>query len=223
MQTPPVVSRAEWKAARDALLSKEKALTRAKVALAAERRRMPWMEVSKSYRFLGPDGEVSLADLFDGRRQLIVYRAFMDPGVRRWPDQGCVGCSLMADHIPNLAHLHARGTSFVYVSRGPQADIARLKAKMGWDHIPWYTLTDDFDAAFDVAEWHGHNAFVREGGRIFRSYFINDRGDEQFVTTWSWLDMTALGRQETWEDSPDGFPQDAPYQWWNYNDAYPIS
>lgn len=223
MQTPPVVSRAEWNAARDTLLTKEKALTRAMAALAAERRRMPWMEVSKSYRFLGPDGEVSLSELFDGRRQLIVYRAFMDPGVSRWPEQGCVGCSLMADHIPNLAHLHARGTSFVYVSRGSQADLATLKAKMGWGHIPWYTLTDDFDADFDVAEWHGHNAFIREGDRIYRTYFINERGDEQFVSTWSWLDMTALGRQETWEDSPDGYPQDAPYQWWKYNNGYPAA
>ncbi|MEW5421232.1 DUF899 domain-containing protein [Amorphus sp. 3PC139-8] len=220
MQTPPVVSRAEWDAARAALLAKEKALTRAKDALAAERRRMPWMEVRKSYRFLGPEGDVSLWDLFEGRRQLIVYRAFMDPGVSRWPDQGCVGCSLMADHIPNLAHLRARGTSFVYVSRGPQADLTRIKAKMGWSHIPWYTLTDDFDADFDVAEWHGHNAFVRDGDRIFRTYFINERGDEQFVPTWSWLDMTAFGRQEIWESSPDGYPQDAPYRWWNYNDAY---
>ena len=220
MQTPPVVPRAEWNAAREALLKKEKALTRARDALAAERRRMPWMEVTKPYRFLGPDGEVSLQDLFDGRRQLIVYRAFMDPGVNRWPEQGCVGCSLMADHIPNLAHLNARGTTFVYVSRGPQADLARIQAKMGWTHIPWYTLTDDFDADFDVGEWHGHNAFVRNGDRIFRTYFINDRGDEQFVTTWSWLDMTALGRQEAWENSPEGYPQDEPYRWWSYNNAY---
>src|SRR6202020_2634971 len=84
--------------------------------------------------------------------------------------------------------------------RAPQADIARVKARMGWD-IPWYTISDSFDADFGVGEWHGHNAFIRDGERIFRTYFINGRGDEGMGTTWSYLDMTALGRQETWEDS----------------------
>jgi predicted dithiol-disulfide oxidoreductase (DUF899 family) len=94
---------------------------------------------------------------------------------------------------------------------------------MGWGHIPWYTFTGSFDADFDVGEWHGHNAFIRDGDRIFRTYFINDRGDEVFVPTWAWLDMTALGRQETWEDSPEGYPQESAYSWWNYNDSYPAA
>ena len=118
MNTPPVVSPKEWEAARQELLSKEKALTRARDALAAERRRMPWVAVEKNYQFEGPDGTVGLLDLFDGRRQLIVYRAFLDPGVHGWPEHGCVGCSLMADHIGNLAHLNARDTTLVYASRG---------------------------------------------------------------------------------------------------------
>ena len=95
----------------------------------------------------------------------------------------------------------------------------RLKERSGWE-VPWYTLTDDFDSDFDVGEWHGTNAFIREGDDIFRTYFIDARGDEQLGTTWSYLDITALGRQEEWEDSPDGYPQTAPYGWWNYADAY---
>ena len=219
MNTPPVVSEKEWKAAWQELLVKEKAVTRARDQLAAERRRMPWFEVEKSYVFEGPAGAMSLLDLFRGRRQLVVYRAFFEPGVFGWPDHGCRGCSMMADHVGHLAHLNARDTTLVFASRAPQPDIARLKARMNWD-IPWVTLTDDFDADFDVDEWHGTNAFIRDGDRIFRTYFINNRGDEVFGNTWSYLDMTALGRQEEWEDSPDGYPQTPPYEWWNWHDEY---
>ena len=216
---PRIVSPGEWEAARKKLLAKEKAMTRALDALSAERRRLPMVLIDKKYFFDGPNGKVSLLDLFEGRRQLIIYRAFFEPGVHGWPDHACIGCSLGADQVGHLAHLNARDTTLVYASRAPQADIARLKARMGWD-IPWYTITDDFDKDFGVDEWHGHNAFIREGGRIFRTYFINSRGAEQMGTTWSYLDMTALGRQEEWEDSPEGYPQTSPYQWWNYTDAY---
>ena len=91
---------------------------------------------------------------------------------------------------------------------------------MGWEAIPWYTLTDDFDADFGVDDWHGTNAFFRDGEQIFRTYFVDSRGDEAMGSTWSYLDITALGRQEEWEDSPDGYPQTPPYRWWNYHDAY---
>ena len=220
MKTPPVVSPQEWEAARQKLLVKEKELTRARDAMAAQRRRMPWMAVEKQYSFDGPQGKVSLVELFDGRRQLIVYRAFMDPGVHGWPEHGCIGCSFGADQVSHLAHLNARDTTLVYASRGTQADIARLKAKMGWEQIPWYTITDSFDVDFGVNEWHGHNAFIRDGERVFRTYFINGRGDEAMGTTWNYLDMTALGRQEEWEDSPEGYPQTPPYRWWNWHDMY---
>jgi predicted dithiol-disulfide oxidoreductase (DUF899 family) len=219
MNTPPIVSAQEWEAAREQMLVKEKAHTRARDALAAERRRMPWVAVDKAYTFDGPTGKASLLDLFEGRRQLIVYRAFFEPGVEGWPERACIGCSLMADQVTHLAHLNARDTTLVYASRAPQANIARLKARMGWD-IPWYTLTDSFDADFGVAEWHGHNAFIRDGERVFRTYFINSRGDEAMGSPWSYLDMTALGRQETWEDSPQGYPQSAPYKWWHWHDGY---
>lgn len=218
--TPPVVSPEAWQIAHRQMLVKEKAMTHARDALAAERRRMPWMAVDKTYEFVGPQGKVSLFDLFEGRRQLIVYRAFFEPGVHGWPDHACIGCSLGADQVSNLAHLHARDTTLVYASRAPQADIARLKERMGWQHIPWYTITDSFDKDFDVDEWHGHNAFIRDGSRIFRTYFINGRGDEAMGTVWNYLDMTALGRQELWEDSPQGYPQSRPYKWWNWHDSY---
>ena len=218
-KTPPVVTAPEWEAARTQLLVREKELTRARDTLAAERRRMPWLAVRKDYQFGGPEGTASLLDLFAGRRQLIVYRAFFEPGVYGWPDHACPGCSLMADQIAHLAHLNARDTTLVYASRAPQPDIARLKARMGWA-IPWYTITDDFDADFGVDEWHGTNAFIREGDRVFRTYFLNNRGDEALGSTWSFLDMTALGRQEDWEDSPEGYPQTPPYQWWRWHDAY---
>jgi predicted dithiol-disulfide oxidoreductase (DUF899 family) len=220
MNMPPIVSPQEWEAAREELLVKEKELTRARDALAAERRRMPRMAVEKDYRFDGPNGPASLPELFDGRRQLVVYRFFFEPGVAGWPERGCGGCSFMADQVSHLAHLNARDTTLVFASRAPQPDIARMRARMGWE-MPWYTITDDFDADFGVDEWHGTNAFYRDDDdRIFRTYFVNSRGDEAMGTTWSYLDLTALGRQEEWEDSPKGYPQTPPYQWWNFHDAY---
>jgi predicted dithiol-disulfide oxidoreductase (DUF899 family) len=220
MESPPIVSAEMWNAAREDLLVKEKSLTRARDALAAERRRMPRMAVDKEYRFEGPDGPARLIDLFAGRRQLIVYRFFFEPGVHGWPDSGCRGCSFVADQVGHLAHLNARDTTLVFVSRAPQADIERWKERMGWQDIPWYTLTDDFDADFDVAEWHGTNAFLRDGDRVLRTYLIDKRGDEAMGDTWSYLDITALGRQEIWEDSPAGYPQTQAYVWWNLHDEY---
>ena len=220
MKTPPLVSAQEWEAQWKQLLVKEKEVLRAKDALAAERRRMPWQAVEKNYVFDGPKGKVSLKDLFEGRRQLVLYRAFFEPGVHGWPDHACIGCSLGADQVSHLSHLNARDTTLVYASRGSQADIAKLKDRMDWHHIPWYTITDSFDTDFGVNEWHGHNSFIQQGDRIFRTYFINSRGDEAMGTVWSYLDMTALGRQELWEDSPEGYPQTKMYKWWTWHDGY---
>ena len=126
---------------------------------------------------------------------------------------------MMADQVAHLAHLNARDTTYVRVSRAPQPDIQRLKARMGWN-APWYTLTDSFDADFGVDEWHGTNAFLRDGERVFRTYFVNHRGDEALGSTWSYLDLTALGRQEEWEDSPEGYPQTRAYEWWRRHDEH---
>jgi predicted dithiol-disulfide oxidoreductase (DUF899 family) len=219
MKTPPTVTAQEWAEARERLLVQEKELTRARDAMAAARRRMPWLAVDKPYTFEGPDGPLSLLDLFQGRSQLIIYRAFFEPGVVGWPDHACHGCSMMADQVADVVHLNTRDISFAYASRAPQPDIARLKARMGW-RMPWYTITDSFDADFGVDEWHGHNVFFRDDDRVFRTYFINNRGDEAMGTVWNYLDVTPLGRQEVWEDSPDGYPQTAPYKWWNWHDNY---
>ena len=181
------------------------------------------MAVENDYRFEGPGGRAGLLDLFDGRRQLIVYRFFFQPDVDGWPDRGCPGCSMLADQVGHLAHLNARDTTLVFVSRAPQDAIANLKKRMGWD-VPWYTVTDSFDADFGVGEWHGTNAFYRDDDdKIFRTYFIDNRGDEAMGSTWAYLDITALGRQEQWEDSPDGYPQTSPYTWWHRHDEYPAA
>ena len=225
MNAPPIVSPEEWDAARRKLLVKEKELTRARDALAAQRRRMPWMAVEKDYLFEGPNGSATLLNLFEGRRQLIVYRFFYGPDISTmaqggtYPERACVGCSFLADQVAHPAHLNARDTTLAFVSRAPQAEIKGLKERMDWN-VPWYTLTDDFDADFGVDQWHGTNAFIRDGDRIFRTYFIDSRGDEAMGSTWNYLDITALGRQEEWEDSPEGYPQTPPYEWWNYHDAY---
>jgi len=224
MEKPQIVSAQKWDAAYQQMLVKEKEFTRARDALAAQRRRMPWVAVEKDYVFDGPNGKASLLDLFHGRRQLIIYRAFFDPDVHGWPEHACIGCSMMADHVGNLAHLNARDTTLVFASRAPQENIEQIKNRMGWQ-MPWYTILPQedgsaFDVDFGVHEWHGHNAFIHDGDRVFRTYFINNRGDEAMGTTWSYLDMTALGRQELWEDSPEGYPQTPPYEWWSWHDEY---
>src|SRR6266536_6285911 len=180
--------------------------------------RMPWLAVDRDYEFDGPEGRASLPGLFEGRGQLIVYRAFFEPGVSGWPGHACPGCSLVADQVAHGAHLNARDTTLVFASRAPQPDIARVKARMGWA-MPWYTMTDGFGTGFGVGEWHGTNAFIRDGDSVVRTYFINNRGDEAMGSTWSYLDMTALGRQD-WEDSPEGYPQTPPYAWWKWHDGY---
>src|SRR5918998_174853 len=141
---PQVVSESEWEAAVEALRAKEKEATRARDALAAERRRLPMVRIEKQYAFEGPDGEVSLLDLFDGRRQLIVYHHMLQPG----DADPCSGCSMVVDNIGHLAHLHARDTSLVLVSRAPLAEIEAFRKRMGWT-VPWYSsAANSFDADF---------------------------------------------------------------------------
>src|SRR5687767_5317424 len=137
MNIPPIVSPQEWEAARQELLVKEKELTRARDALAAQRRRMPWLAVEKDYRFEGSNGPASLLDLFESRRQLIVYRFFYEPDITTaasggYPERACVGCSFLADQVAHPAHLNARDTTLALVSRAPQAEIRGLKERMGW-------------------------------------------------------------------------------------------
>jgi predicted dithiol-disulfide oxidoreductase (DUF899 family) len=220
-----VVSPAEWKAAHEALLAKEKAATRTRDALAAERRRQPMVKIDKNYVFEGPQGKAGLLELFEGRRQLILYHFMFGPGAHGWPEAGCPGCSMFVDQVGHLAHFHARDTSLVLVSIAPLAKIESYRKRMGWT-IPWLSSAgSEFNKDFGVTtkdgeETFGLSVFLRNGDNVFRSYFTAGRGVEALGSVWSFLDLTPLGRQEAWEDSPKGWPQTAPYEWWRRHDEY---
>ena len=207
LSLPPVVSEAEWKAAHEELLANEKQATRARDALAAERRRQPAMRVEKEYLFEGPDGEATLHDLFDGRRQLIVYKYMLEPG-----GDPCPGCSGVADNLPHLAHMRDRDTNLAFVSRAPVAEIEAVKARFEWD-MPWLSFGEnDFNDDFvDGTGGFGLNVFLRDGEDIYRTYYTHGRGVEALGATVSYLDVTPYGRQESWEDSPEGWPQEPTY------------
>lgn len=220
MTQPEVVSLDEWEAAREALGAKEQQAAEAREALAAERRRMPMVLVANEYRFEGPAGECSLVDLFEGRRQLILYRFFFDEGVEGWPEAGCEGCSMFTDGIPHLAHLHARDITYAVASPAAQDQLDRYQQRMGWD-LPWYTiLDDDFTRDFGVTEWFGVNVFLRDGKDVYRTYFLEGPAVESIGSVWSLLDLTPFGRQQEGEDSPDGYPQEPPYEWYRRHDEY---
>jgi len=189
---------------------------------------LPMVKIDKRYVFEGPNGTASLGDLFDGRRQLIVYHFMFDPS---W-DEGCTGCSFLVDNIGHLAHLHARDTSFALVSRAPLAKIEPYRTRMGWT-VPWYSsFESDFNVDFGVSpevpqpdvyqdgESFGLSVFLRDGESVFRTYFTTARGVEALGSVWTFLDLTPLGRQEDWEDSPAGYPQTKPYEWWRRHDEY---
>jgi predicted dithiol-disulfide oxidoreductase (DUF899 family) len=231
MNLPQVVSQDEWLAARKELVANEKELTRQRDALNAERRRLPMIRIEKEYVFEGPDLKASLLDLFDGRRQLIVGHFMFDPS---W-DKGCPSCSAGADEISDglLKHLHARDTTFVYVSRAPLGKIEAYKASKGWT-FPWYSsYGSDFNYDFHVTldesvvpieynyrtkteheqagtsyyvegeqpiELHGHSCFLRDSNDVFHTYSMYGRGAETVGGSYYFLDMTALGRQEDWEE-----------------------
>jgi predicted dithiol-disulfide oxidoreductase (DUF899 family) len=213
-----IVSSEDWHRSLQALRAKEKELMRAHDRLAAERRSGPWMRVEKDYRFEGSGGSVRLGDLFDGRRQLIAYHHMLKPA----DPSPCSGCGMVGDQIPHLAHLQQRDTSLVFVSRAPISEIEAFKRRMGWT-MPWFSTMDTFNADVDVASGFGLNVFYRDRGDIYRTYFTTGRGVETLGTTWTFLDLTPLGRQETWEASPQGTPQTAPYEWWRLHDEYESS
>jgi predicted dithiol-disulfide oxidoreductase (DUF899 family) len=223
---PRVVSHEEWRKAREAFLAKEKELTHARDALAAERRRLPMERVEKKYVFEGPNGDVSLLDLFEGRLQLLLYHFMFAEGVDGWPEAGCSGCSMFMDNLGQftLTHLAHRDVSFAVVSRGPLANLSAYKQRMSWS-APWVSsaknsFNADLGLTTERGENHGLSVFVRDGDAIFRTYFTSARGLEPNGTIWSLLDLTPFGRQETWEDSPEGRPQSAPYEWWKRHDEY---
>ena len=175
-------------------------------ALAAERRRLPVVRIEKDYIFIGPGGEKSLLDLFEGRRQLLLYHFMFAPPVKGWPDAGCVGCSMVVDQFPYLGHFHSRDISFCLVSLAPLANIEKYKKRMGWNY-PWYSseksdFNKDFGRTTDKYEMYGLSVFIRDDQKnVYRSYFTGGRGVEG-LNIWTFLDLTPLGRQEEWEDVP---------------------
>jgi predicted dithiol-disulfide oxidoreductase (DUF899 family) len=225
MDDPQVVSRDEWLAARQRLLAKEKEFTRQRDTLNADRRQLPMVEIEKQYEFEGKDGTASLLDLFEGRRQLLIYHFMFEPD---W-DEGCPSCSFLTDNIGHLAHLHARDTSLVLVSRAPIVKLEAYRRRMGWT-VPWYSscgsdFNYDFHVTLDEAvapveynyrplaelgptwqgwsgDMHGISAFLRQGDRVFHTYSSYARGTDLVVGTYNWLDLTAHGRQEHWEQPP---------------------
>lgn len=220
MDLPQVVSRAEWLDSRKDLLASEKELTHLRDVVNAQRRSLPAVELDKEYVFDGPDGPVRLLDLFDGRRQLIIYH-FMWPG----QDEGCTSCSCLVDNIGHLAHLHSCDTSLVLVSRAPLDKILPFKARMGWT-VPWFSslggdFNYDFHATQDEAvapieynymdkatleakgqsyflcgDAHAASVFLRDGERVLHTYSTYGRGLDLMVGTFNYLDLTPLGRQK---------------------------
>jgi len=217
MERPKVVSRDEWTAARRQLLVKEKELNRRRDALSAERRKLPMVKVEKEYVFQGPEGRRSLAELFEGRRQLLVYHFMFGPD---W-DEGCPSCSFVADNFAgSLVHLAARDTTLAVISRAPLDKITPFKKRMGWT-FPWLSsFGTDFNYDFEVTlderhavynyapvstqpagrpregEREGLSVFLRDGDRLFHTYSTYQRGLDPFLNTYNFLDLTPLGRQE---------------------------
>jgi predicted dithiol-disulfide oxidoreductase (DUF899 family) len=239
MSLPRIATREEWLAARRELLAKEKNLTRQRDALSADRRNLPMVEIVQDYRFDGPDGQVRLIDLFEGRRQLIIYHFMFHP---EWQD-GCSSCSAGTDELSPgfLQHLHVRDTTYALVSRAPLAKLQRWKASKGWQ-LPWYSsagsgFTYDFGVTIDAARGFGQynyrsldeyaaagqetmktadqpydmpglSCFLQAGGRVYHTYSQYARGLESTGGSYYFLDLTALGRQEDWEE-PKGRTESA--------------
>jgi|SRR6266568_4330375 len=208
MSKPKIVSAAEWQQARDELLTAEKELTRAQDALAARRRRLPMVEFTDSYTFDAPTGKKSLLDLFDGRRQLVVYQ-FMDNG----PDNYCPGCTWFTNNVPatGLAGLAGRDVTWVTVSNMPLAQLEAYSTRMGWT-VPFVSSHGtSFSDDCGVGGGFLLSVFLRDGEHIYRTYSTGSRGVDRLVFVNSILDLTPYGRQEDWEDSPAGWPQHPTY------------
>ena len=228
---PKIVSRGEWLAARKTLLGDEKELTKRRDRVNAQRRRLPMVKIEKDYVFDGPAGKQTLGDLFEGRRQLIIYHFMFDP---EW-DKGCMGCTGYVDAIGDLSMLGERDTSFTLVSRAPLAKLAAYKARKGWT-VPWVSsLGSDFNYDFHVTlderiapveynyrtaaemarpiagEEHGLSVFFRASGDVFHTYSTYARGTESLTDAYQLLDVTPYGRQQDFEDSPPGWPQKPTY------------
>lgn len=233
---PPIASRAEWREKRIQLLQREKEVTRFRDRLAAERRRLPIVRIDKDYIFDGASGPRRLIELFDGRRQLIVYHFMFDPA---W-EKGCPGCTGFVDALGDLSLLAERDTHFVLISRAPFAKLESYRQQRRWDR-PWFSsfgseFNYDFHVTLDAkvrpveynyrsaeemlasntpnqteGESHGLSVFLRLDDTVYHTYSTYGRGVETLNDSYSLLDVTPYGRQEDWEDSPAGWPQRPTY------------
>jgi predicted dithiol-disulfide oxidoreductase (DUF899 family) len=219
MNRPQVVSPQEWQAARDALLAKEKQYTHALDALAAERRRLPMVQLDTGrYEFTAPDGQpASLTDLFAGRQQLLIYHFMLEPG----QDWICGGCATLTDNFDSQSqpHLNARNTRLILMARAPQSEIEVLRQRFGWK-VPWYSsYGTDFNDDMGLSSF-GLSVLLRDGDEVFRTYFTTARGVDRLRLDFNLLDLTPYGRQEEWEDSPEGWPQTPTMMWLRLHDEY---
>jgi predicted dithiol-disulfide oxidoreductase (DUF899 family) len=219
---PPIVSAAEWAEAQSSLIQQEKAVAAALETLIAARKRMPMVRVERDYSFEGPGGKVSLADLFEGRKQLILYRFFFEEGVDGWPVAGCSGCSSWVDGVADLNLLHARDITFAMASPAPQSNLRAYAERMGWTDIPWYTIrSESFTEDFDATEWFALNMFLRDGDEIYRTYCLKHGPMvSQIGSVASLFSLTPYGGQVEGEEVPEGWPQEDFSYWLRPHDEF---
>jgi predicted dithiol-disulfide oxidoreductase (DUF899 family) len=201
---PEVVDRATWQAELDQLRVREKAHTREGDAIAAARRRLPMVEVDPTIQLVGPHGPVTLLEVFDGRRLLIVYFHMWHTG-QPAADQ-CEGCTFNNGQVRELSYLHARDVTYATFCEGPYEESVRYRDFMGWD-VPWYSAQDEASALLAGRGFGMLLCYLRHGDRVFETYWTTGRGDEAMTPSYGLLDLTVYGRQERWEDSPAGWPQ----------------
>jgi predicted dithiol-disulfide oxidoreductase (DUF899 family) len=207
-QTPPlpeIIDRESWQARIDELQVREKAHTREGDKIAAARRRLPMVEVDASIRIVGPKGPVPLLDVFEGRRMLTVYYAMWHDG--RSPADQCEGCTFFTAEVRELSYLHSRDVSYAIFSQGPYEESRAYHDFLDWD-VPWYSARDSAEQLL-AGRWFGMRvSYLRAGDRVFETYWTTGRGVERAAPSYAILDETLYGRQETWEDSPEGWPKE---------------
>jgi predicted dithiol-disulfide oxidoreductase (DUF899 family) len=203
---PQIVDRASWQAELDALRVREKAHTRSGDAIAAARRRLSMVEVDATAPLVGPDGVVTLLDVFEGRPQLIAYYHMWYAG--KPAAEQCEGCTLYNGQVRELSLLHSRDATYATLCQGPYEETARYRDFMGWE-MPWYSVEDSAEALLAGRQVNHFYlvCYLRDGDRVFETYWTTGRGDEEMDNNYALLDLTVYGRQETWEDSPAGWPQ----------------
>jgi predicted dithiol-disulfide oxidoreductase (DUF899 family) len=213
---PVVVDRASWQAGLDALLVREKAHTREGDAIAAARRRLPMVEVDPAITLTGPHGPVTLLEVFEGRRQLIAYFHMWHVG--RPAAAQCEGCTFFTGQLRELSYLHSRDVTYATFCQGPYDESVRYRDFMGWD-VPWYSAQDSADLLL-AGRWFGMLVcYLRDGDRVFETYWGSGRGTEAMAPSYGLLDMAVYGRQEAWEDSPAGWPQ----RWENTGEQFRVN